>query len=223
MVTAPVPDNSAMDDTANASEGPTVGSVDPTTLIVYDGCSSDYAAWTRQDRPNKFRKRMIRRLPKGGSVLDLGCGAGWDSAVFLASGLQAIPVDASAGLAREAERLLGIPVRRLPFDQLDEPAIHDGAWASFSLQHVPRDALPDVLSRIARALKAGGWLYVGVQEGEQTRRDRLGRLYCHYRRVDLEARLSEAGFGDISCETSSGIGYDGSRNQHLNMEARKLG
>ena len=195
--------------------------VDEATVSFYDSNATAYAAWTRKDRDTRFRDRMIGRLPEGGSVLDLGCGAGWDSAAFVAAGFRVVAVDASSELAREASKIHGLDVRVMSFDQIREIDAFDGIWASYSLQHVPRAGLPAVIDNISRALKPAGWLYIGVQKGGDTRRDRLGRLYCHHRTDDLERMLSNAGFGEFTSEVAVGTGYDGSRCELLNLEARR--
>lgn len=196
--------------------------VDRATVAFYDSNASAYSAWTQKDRDTRFRDRMIRRLSEGGSVLDLGCGAGWDSAAFAAAGLRVVAVDASSGLAREVNKVPGIDVRVMSFDQIRDVDAFDGIWASFSLQHVPRDGLPTVIGNIARALKTDGWLYIGVQKGTETRRDGLGRLYCHYQADELEGMLSTAGFGAFTSEVTVGTGYDGSRGELLNLEAQRI-
>ncbi|MCY3877470.1 MAG: class I SAM-dependent methyltransferase [Rhodobacteraceae bacterium] len=196
--------------------------VDEATVAFYDSNAAAYAAWTGNDRDTRFRDRMIGRLPGGGSVLDLGCGAGWDSAAFVAAGFHVVAVDASRELAREARKTHGLDVRVMSFDQIRETDAFDGIWASYSLQHVPRAGLPAVIGNISRALKPAGWLYIGVQKGGDTRRDRLGRLYCHHRTDDLEAMLSNAGFGEFTSEVAVGTGYDGSRCELLNLEAKRI-
>ena len=196
--------------------------VDEATVAFYDSNASEYSAWTQKDRDTRFRDRMIRRLPEGGSILDLGCGAGWDSSAFVAAGFRVVAVDASGGLAREAGRIPGLDVRVMSFDHIRDIDAFDGIWASFSLQHVPRDGLPSVIGNIARALKTDGWLYIGVQKGAETRRDGLGRLYCHYEVDELEGMLSTAGFGAFTSEVTVGTGYDGSRGELLNLEAQRI-
>ena len=193
---------------------------DRKTIEFYDADSRNYAEWSERERPSKFLKRMIRRLPAKGSVLDLGCGAGWDSAVFESHGFNVRAVDASRGLAQEAARRLSADVACMTFDRLDWCAEFDGVWANYSLQHVPRQGLPDILRRVRRALKPGGCVYIGVHKGHETRRDTLGRLYCHYELDEISALLSVAGFHDIECEVTRGRGYDGSSGENLNLDAR---
>ena len=193
---------------------------DGRTIDFYDSDSRNYASWSERERPSKFLERMIRRLPANGTVLDLGCGAGWDSAVFKSRGFNVRAIDASRGLAEEAAQRLSVDVACMTFDRLDWHAEVDGVWASYSLQHVPRSGLPDILKRVRRAMKPCARIYIGVHKGRETRRDALGRLYCHYEEDDISALLSAAGFRDIECEVTRGRGYDGSSGENLNLEAR---
>ena len=54
--------------------------------------------------------------------------------------------DASPEMAAMARELFGLEVDIMSFDQLELDASFDAIWASFSLLHIPKSALPDVLS-----------------------------------------------------------------------------
>ncbi len=194
---------------------------DQQTLDLYDGRSDQYAEWSRQPGAPGFRTDMIERLPAGGAVLDFGCGAGWDSLAFMEAGLEVTAIDGSRGLVEVANRERGIGAIRMTFDQFDRESEFDGVWASFTLQHVPRPHLPDMLARLFRALRPGGFIYIGMHRGSETRRDSLGRLYCHQQPNDLTATMRETGFIDIVITTSSGTGYDGTVSELLHLRAAK--
>ena len=198
-------------------------SFDQTTLDLYNARAKEYVEWSRPAGPSESLNRMVSRLPKGGSVLDFGCGAGWDSAEFRRCGLSVTAIDGSTGLVEQANRRHGIGAVCMTFDRFDMEAEFDGVWANFTLQHVPRESLPDVLARISRSLKPHGLLFAGMHAGGVTRRDSLGRLYCHQDIDELGQHLREAGFADPSFRMSSGKGFEGSVWDHLNLETEKLG
>jgi protein-L-isoaspartate O-methyltransferase len=50
--------------------------------------------------------RFVALLPQGGKVLELGCGAGHDSAIMLEHGFDVTATDGSPEMAREAEIFL---------------------------------------------------------------------------------------------------------------------
>ncbi|GAB4265139.1 MAG: class I SAM-dependent methyltransferase [Pararhodobacter sp.] len=167
-------------------------SADPETLAVYEARAADYARLVEADGPGGALRAFIAALPKGGRVLDLGCGAGGASAQMAAAGLVPDPVDAAQAMV-DLARAKGLPARRGTFDDLNAEAEYDGVWASFSLLHAPRAAMPGHLSAIHRALKPGGLLHIGVKLGTGEGRDALGRFYTYYEADELRGLVQDAG------------------------------
>lgn len=194
---------------------------DRETLKFYDSEAATYADWSKPAKPSKYRQSFIDRLPQGGHVLDLGCGAGWAAKAFQDAGFQVTAMDASAGLVEQVQRLHSINAIHGTFDKLNADAKFDGIWASYSLQHAAREQMPDILQRISKALKPNGILYVGVQRGPETLRDSLGRLYCHYEPDEMRGLLKAVGISDIQIEIGSGKNYDGTPTDNLDLIAVK--
>lgn len=118
---------------------------------------------------------LIPYLKAGDHILDLGCGDGHYSQVFQRAGYQVSAIDAAPALCQIAADKLGIPVRNLRFDQLEDVALYDAVWACCSLLHIPRRAIPDAFARIATALKPAGYVYASFMEGEEEGwREKLG-------------------------------------------------
>ena len=116
--------------------------MDEATLQFYRGNAEAYAEreiTSRRARLNAF----MALLPPGVRILELGCGAGGDTAEMLAQGVRA--TDGSPELAEVASRRLGRPVETLLFHDLDEVGAYDAVWANACLLHVPRTELADVL------------------------------------------------------------------------------
>jgi hypothetical protein len=80
-------------------------------------------------------------------------------------------------MAAQAEMRLGRPVRVMPFDRLSSVNAYDAIYANASLLHVPRDRLPDIITRIWRALKPGGWHFASYKTGKAEGHDAHGRYY----------------------------------------------
>ncbi|SFI05669.1 class I SAM-dependent DNA methyltransferase [Albimonas pacifica] len=196
---------------------------DDRTLAYYDANAADYDAWSNPGDHLRSERgsltRFLAAMPAGGRALDLGCGAGHWAAAMIAAGFSVRALDASAGLVAQA-RARGVPAELGRFEDLAETAAYDGAWISFSLLHAPLADWPDVLARVARALRPGGALFLGVKEGEGEIRDRLGRRYSYIREPALRALLTGAGFARIEIETGRETGRDGSETGILLTHAR---
>jgi len=180
---------------------------DPDTLAFYQGNAADYAAWSkhRHVRLNTF----LAALPQGAAILELGCGAGADSAHMIAQGFDVRPTDGSPQMAAQAARKLGRDVETLLFHQLDAEALYDGVWANACLLHVPRDQLGDVLARIWRALKPGGLFYASYKAGEGEGRDKLARYYNYPSEAWLRERYAEAvAWSSLAIEANEDRGFD---------------
>jgi len=180
---------------------------DARTIATYDARAADYAA--RFDGPpSGTLAAFIADMPPGARVLDLGCGPGTASRHMADAGLRPDPVDASPEMVRLATAR-GLPARHATFDDIDGEAACDGVWANFSLLHAPRDALPRHLAALARALKPGGQLHIGMKTGTGTSRDTLGRLYTYVTLDELHALLQDAGLTVTDTRTGSEPGLAG--------------
>lgn len=157
------------------------------TLDYYDRIAEAFAADTREADVGDLHALFLAHLPAGGRILDLGCGSGRDSRLFLEKGYDVTAVDGSREFCRIAADLIGREVLCRTFEELDFDGEFDGVWACASILHVPSARLPGVLARISRALKTGGIFYAsfkyGVFEGE-----RNGRYFTD---------LTEASFADL--------------------------
>lgn len=118
--------------------------------------------------------RFLEKLKKGSHILDFGCGSGRDAKFFLEQGFQVTATDGSVELCRLAGRYVGIPIRHMLFQELDEQEVYEGIWACSSILHLPQVELRDVFHRMAAALKEEGVLYTsfkyGTDEGERNGR-----------------------------------------------------
>lgn len=195
-------------------------SADDETLRVYAAKHADYAAMSGAGRPGHALRRFVEALPPAGRVLDLGCGPGLDAAFMAQSGLLVDATDATPAMVHEA-RNRGLAARVARFDELDAVAAYDGIWASFSLLHAPRAALPDHLAAIATALKPGGHFQIGMKTGTGERRDRLGRFYTYVTRDELVALLAAAGLRVIHETETRDKGMAGSVEPGILIFSRK--
>ena len=133
-----------------------------TTIEYFDEkaehCFAD--AFTITERTNQ--DRFLAKLPAGGSILDLGCGSGRDTAYFREKGFRVTPTDGSA--------------------------LYDGIFASASIMHLEYDRLVELMPKLVRALKPGGVLYVSFKYGDAD--GYLGKRYYTYMTEERFAELA---------------------------------
>ena len=196
------------------------GAVDEATLQFYRRNAQSYAAWAKP--PSTRLTGFLRLLQPGGSILELGCGAGNHSAEMLARGFAVRVTDGSPEMAEIASRRLNHPVEAMLFDELDECEAFDGVWASACLLHAPRDELAGILSRIHHSLKAGGVFYASFKIGDGEGRDSLGRYYNYPSQVWLESTYAAAAkWRHIKSDTSEIRSYDEAPATMLHLVMRK--
>lgn len=197
--------------------------MDRETIAFYDRDAAAYSDHMATLARATWTERFLGGLAAGSDILDLGCGSGWAAARFAAAGHRVTALDASEGLAAEARARYGLAVRVADFADLDEVAAYDAVWASFSLLHEPRGAMPGHLARIARALRPSGLLYLGLKEGTGETRDRLGRLYVYHGEAEIAGLLADAGFAVERSVVEEGRGYAGDAARFLHVIARADG
>jgi SAM-dependent methyltransferase len=181
---------------------------DAATIAFYDQEAPVYAA-RQQDEKLTRLGRFLDALSPGASILELGCGGGRDAAEMLRRGFDVTPTDGSPGMAAEAERRLGRPVRVMRFEDLDAEAAYDAVWANASLLHAPADALASILAKVRRALRPGGRFLASFKAGDGPARDRLGRYYNFPSEAALRAAYAAAGPWSLEIDHAHGGGYDG--------------
>jgi ubiquinone/menaquinone biosynthesis C-methylase UbiE len=114
--------------------------------------------------PERFEERrawLLRHVPSGARVVDLGCGAGEFATALRDAGAHPVGVDvAREALRRAAARDPALDLRRwAPGEPLPaDDASFDVAWAGEVLEHVV-DLAP-WLSEVRRVLRPGGALLV---------------------------------------------------------------
>jgi SAM-dependent methyltransferase len=197
--------------------------VDEETLRFYRDNAAAYAGreiTSRQARLAAF----LALLPPRACILELGCGAGLDTAEMLARGFDVRATDGSPELAAIASERIGRPVETLLFHELDEVERYDGVWANACLLHVPRDELVSVLSLIWRALKPAGLFYASYKQGDGEGRDTLDRYYNYPTPEWLSASYSDVGgWRSLAIETGEVQGFDDQPAKMLFVVAQRSG
>ena len=136
------------------------------TADAFDHTNADYRDWLAP---------LLRALPPGAEVLDLGCGCGIPEAQMLGERFRLTGVDISDVQIERARGLLpqGRFVRADMTRVAFPPESFGGVVCLYALIHVPLEEQPRLLSDVYRWLRPGGLFLVttgatawtGVEEG----------------------------------------------------------
>jgi cyclopropane fatty-acyl-phospholipid synthase-like methyltransferase len=138
---------------------------DPRTLLVgagYDAMVDTWESWSAQieDDPRAaWTADLAARLPEGARVLELGCGGGTRETALLASQFDLTGIDLSERqLERARERVPNATFIHGDLTMLEQlPASYDAVVSFYVFNHVPRELLPPLLTRIHTWLRRPGW------------------------------------------------------------------
>lgn len=194
---------------------------DDETIAFYDKAAVEYGKNPAEVGESERLLNFAKRITLNGDVLDLGCGFGNAARAFHEMDFKVTAFDASEAMLEQIRKVSGITTICADFNGLDMVDAFDGIWANFCLQHVPRAEFPQVLDRVANSLRKDGWLLIGIHEGTETRRDKLGRLYCHHTEADLTQALFDRGIAVHSVALVDSIGFDGTDFTGMTIVAQK--
>ncbi len=143
------------------------------TQSSYDAVAEEYARQIYdelKDKPldRELLARFARSTAGKGSVCDIGCGPGQVAQFIHDLGVDASGLDLSPGMVEIAKRLNpGMTfqqgdMRKLPFDDNSLA----GLTAFYSIIHIPREDVTDVLRELRRVLQPGGLLFMAFHKGD---------------------------------------------------------
>ncbi len=134
------------------------------TVESYELIADDYARKTAGGGLMSGALARLAALIPSGRVLEIGSGPGWDADELEGAGLQVRRTDITQAFI-DGQRARGKDVDRLDAIEDDFGGPYDAVVALAVLQHVPRDDLPGVLAKVARALRPGGRLLAAIPVG----------------------------------------------------------
>lgn len=168
----------------------------------YDQFAAEVARRTESRDFSRAYEAFQSRLPKSGTILDIGCGAGQHLKYFSQLGRAALGIEPSAGMRKLALQA-GVHVIEGAFETLDVVSLPDvaGVWCAASLLHVPANELEGVLQKIHHLLQNAGPLFFTVRLGDGAKWDRFDdrdgiaeRYMQMFSETELERILDRAGF-----------------------------
>ena len=152
--------------------------------------------------PNKILiTKVLKRLPKGSSVIDLGCGAGVPISKFLSNkGYKVTGIDFSTGMIKLARKnvpkgkFVRMDMTKLKF----KPNSFDGAVSFYAIIHVPREKHKKIYKSLHKILKPGGIILVNASGGDkwEATEEYMGvpMFWSHYGPKLTPKIITDAGF-----------------------------
>lgn len=174
------------------------------TIESYDRIAATYVQrWQDRSVMAHAIGRFSALLGAEATVLDIGCGPGFDCVNLRNQGLRVFGLDLSWGMLCEARR--HYPGAYVQADMRFLPLAEgiDGIWCNAALLHLSRSQARQAVAEFCRVLLPGGVLYLAVKEGdgEQERSDAYGedapRFFTYWQEDVLDDLIRESGFSVI--------------------------
>ena len=156
------------------------------TLDYYNENAKEYFDFTVNADMSKQYEVFLHYVPRGGKILDFGCGSGRDSLYFKNKGYDVTAIDGSEELCKLASKYTGLNVRCMSFEDFEDINCYDGVWACASLLHVDESNLLDVLKRLRDSLKENGHMFIALKNGKGEEVTPEGRYYNYLKIGDVE-------------------------------------
>lgn len=173
---------------------------------IYDDVAHDYHE--KVHRTSDHITEFIKILPRGGKILEVGCGTGFDARYMMSKGFDVVGVDISTGMLGIAKKVcpkanfLQADIKTVEFDSKS----FDGIFAAFSLIHLPKSDVPQVLEKFSTWIRPGGVIYIAVQSGESKERlipaffQKKGKFFLNvFSKEEIIKLLNNTGFSVVSC------------------------
>ena len=194
---------------------------DKQTIEFYNSNAQKYSSYSYEHEKDELYERFLNYLPEKGSILDAGCGAGWDTKFFLLNGYFVTALDASVKLLEAIEMHKNLTKIESDFLNFKSETIFDGIWASFSLQHLPKNYFKPALKLLKNSLSETGFFYIGIHEGNKEIRDTLGRYYSYYGESEISGIIQSLNLKIFSLDKLESTSFDGKKINTMHLLIKK--
>ena len=192
------------------------------TVQYYDNNALSFVDGTLNADMTELYAFFQKYCTPGVAILDFGCGSGRDTKYFISQGYHVDAIDGSLELCKIASEHSGIAVKHMYFHELNADEQYDGIWACSSILHVPVDDLPDILSRLYRALVVGGYLYTSFKYGDFSG-DRNGRYFTDFTESSFQDLLSKIpGFQVVETAITGDVRVGRENEKWLNLIIKRI-
>lgn len=148
---------------------------------------------------SEFQK--FRKLLPEGRVIDIACGSGRDTVLFVETGYEYVGIDLCDEMLAGARELVpGADFRKMDMYSLEfPPRSFDGFWATAALLHIPKQNVDIILQEIQKVMKPGGIGFFAMKEGQDEKmvcgsREGDERFFAFYQENEFLKILQDSGF-----------------------------
>ena len=194
---------------------------DKQTIEFYNTNAQKYSSYSYEHEKGELYQKFLNYIPEKGSILDAGCGAGWDTKFFLKNGYTVTALDASVKLLEVIETHKNLEKIESDFLNFKSNKIFDGIWASFSLQHLPKSDFKPALKLLNNSLSETGFFYIGIHEGNKEIRDTLGRYYSYYGESEISGIIQSLNLKILSLDKLESKSFDGEKIKTMHLLIQK--
>lgn len=160
------------------------------TIDYYNNNAEEYFNSVISADMTENYTRFLQYVPKGASIMDLGCGSGRDLKYFKDNGYKAEGLDASEELCVLAREYSGCPVLCTDFLSWKPDRKYDAFWANASLLHLTEKEITTFFEQKTGYLAEGGIFYMSMKTGIPQGDDAKGRYFTPFTEKLLEQILN---------------------------------
>lgn len=178
--------------------------MDASTLLYYDKNAQSLANRYEIAEMNYTHRNLLRHLPEGGKVLEIGCGSSRDAAFLLNHGFDITAIDASSemlstSIAHHPELAGRTYHASVPLSE--ENPLLDRRFNAIvmiaTVMHISDQDLFECVSQIRQLLVPNGVIFISTslgREGVAEGRDLEGRIYIERQPNELQLLFERLGF-----------------------------
>jgi ubiquinone/menaquinone biosynthesis C-methylase UbiE len=172
------------------------------TIQTYNQHAAQFVTHFERKLDTTELDKFLRNVPKGGYILDAGCGSARDAAYFISKGYTVLGIDLSEGLLAEAKKIHPeVITQQMSLTEITLPnEVFDGVWCKAALLHLDRTDIPKVLNSFYRILKPSGTLFIQTKEGEGEGTqpvpfdETMTRMFTFFSIEEMTELLKQTGF-----------------------------
>jgi len=159
------------------------------TIEYYDKYAKEYFEKSVAVDMSDLCDKFLKYVPKGSTILDIGCGSGRDLKYFREHGYMAEGLEPSVELKRLAEEYSGCKVHLSTIQDFNPTAKYDALWVCASVLHLNHDEQISFFAGIDKFLNSRGVVCISMKSGIKTGKDELGRYFENFNEERLRSIL----------------------------------